>query len=82
MPAVGLADLRLEERLRYFMVGGAEGGTVGSQRGVAAAAGRTTNPGKHAHVPMSDTCGADCRVRAALACHTHNQRFTVHPDRA
>eukprot|EP00887_Chlorella_sp_A99_P005912 scaffold29.g5912.t1 len=44
--AVGLADLKVEERLRYFMVGGADGGTVGSQRGVAAAAGRAANPGE------------------------------------
>ena len=38
--APGLSGVRLEERLRYFMLGGAEAGTVGSQRGVAAASGK------------------------------------------
>ncbi|GAB4821235.1 hypothetical protein N2152v2_008281 [Parachlorella kessleri] len=38
--ALGLADLHLEERLRYFMLGGSESGTVASQRGLAAVIGQ------------------------------------------
>lgn len=38
--APGLVGVRLEERLRYFMLGGSEAGTVGSQRGVLAASGK------------------------------------------
>ncbi|KAI3425098.1 hypothetical protein D9Q98_008476 [Chlorella vulgaris] len=43
--AVGLADLHLEDKLRYFMVGGSQSGTVGSQQGLAAAGGQVPSPG-------------------------------------
>ncbi|KAL4443950.1 hypothetical protein ABPG75_011687 [Micractinium tetrahymenae] len=43
--AVGLADLQLEEKLRYFMVGGAPSGTVGTHQGLSAAGGQAPLPG-------------------------------------
>ncbi|PSC69420.1 anaphase-promoting complex subunit 1 isoform X2 isoform B [Micractinium conductrix] len=43
--AVGLADLHLEEKLRYFMVGGAPSGTVATHQGLAAAGGQAAAPG-------------------------------------
>jgi anaphase-promoting complex subunit 1 len=36
----GSGDGRMEERLRYFINGGAESGNIGTQRGLAAAAGK------------------------------------------
>ncbi|EFN54660.1 hypothetical protein CHLNCDRAFT_9822, partial [Chlorella variabilis] len=90
--AVGLADLHLEDKLRYFMIGGSQSGTVGTQQGLVAAGGQVVLEGDLVNLGVTSPAAAlalglmylqtnDGEVAAAFQLpDTHFAMDFVQPD--